>query len=212
MAYFRVSVEICIPNPLRCHNCQKYGHHENRCTKDPICANCGEPANQSCTKDPNCVNCGGKHSANAKACQVWHKEKEILTVKFTRNLSFPEARKIVVLYPYSWSQLCQHYTVTCKKKKKVTVEDAVTQTDPIPGLKPLEKLKPKIHLKNNSTCQISQQPTETNKTEKVLKNATLEMIKKDLKKKKKKKKTNKNNEYLKNKLYQTDNAKLQETT
>ena len=69
--------------------------------------------------------------------------------------------------------------------KKVTVEDAVTQTDPIPGLKPLEKLKPKYtseDKKNNSTSQTSPQPTETNKTEKVLKNATLEMIKKDLKK------------------------------
>ena len=76
VAYFRVNVEIYIPNPLRCHKCQKYGHQENRCTKDPICANCGEPANhteQSCTKDPNCVNCGGKHSANTKECQVWHK-------------------------------------------------------------------------------------------------------------------------------------------
>ena len=59
VAYFRVSVEIYIPNPLRCHNCQKYGHHENRCTKDPLCANCGEPANhteQSCRNES--VNCG----------------------------------------------------------------------------------------------------------------------------------------------------------
>ena len=67
----------------------------------------------------------------------------------------------------------------------MTVEDAVTQTDPIPGLKPLEKLKPKNtseDQKNNSTSQTSPQPTETNKTEKVLKNSTLEMIKKDLKK------------------------------
>ena len=93
VAYFRVSVEIYIPNPLRCHSCQRYGHHENRCTKDPICANCGEPANhteQNCGNAPNCA-----HSANSKECQVWHKEKEILTVKFTRNISFPEARKIV---------------------------------------------------------------------------------------------------------------------
>ena len=97
VAYFRVNVEV-IPNPLRCHNCQKYAHHENRCTKDPLYANCGEPANhteQSCRNDPNCVNCGEKYSANSKECQVWHKEKEILTVKFTRNISFPEARKIV---------------------------------------------------------------------------------------------------------------------
>ena len=183
MAYFRVSVEIYIPNPLRCHSCQKYGHHENRCTKDPICANCGEPANhteQNCGNTPNCVNCVEKHSANSIECQVWHKEKEILTVKFTRNISFPEARKIVEsptpIPGVSYASIAQ------SPVKKVTVEDAVTQTDPILGLKPLEKLKPKKHLKNNSTSQISPQPTETNKTEKVLKNATLEMIKKDLKK------------------------------
>ena len=99
-------------------------------------------------------------------------------------------------------------SITQSPVKKVSVEDAVTQTDPIPGLKPLEKLKPKNtseDKKNNSTSQTSQQPTETNKTEKVLKNATLEMIKKDLKKQQ-------NNKYLKNKLYPTDNAKVQDTT
>ena len=35
--------------------------------------------------------------------------------------------------------------------KKVTVEDAVTQTDPIPGLKPLEKLKPKNTSEDQKT-------------------------------------------------------------
>ena len=186
VAYFRVSVEIYIPNPLRCHSCQKYGHHENWCTKDPICANCGEPANhteQNCGNAPSCVNCGEKHSANSKECQVWHREKEILTVKFTRNISFPEARKIVEsptpIPGVSYASIAQ------SPVKKIIVEDAVTQTDPIPGLKPLDKLKPKNtseDQKNNSTSQTSPQPTETNKTEKVLKNATLEMIKKDLKK------------------------------
>ena len=200
MAYFRVSVEIYIPNPLRCHSCQKYGHHENRCTKDPICANCGEPANHTEQNCGNAPNCGEKHSANSKECQIWHREKEISTVKYTRNISFPEARKIVEsptpIPGVSYASIAQ------SSVKKVTVEDAVTQTDPIPGLKPLEKLKPKNtseDQKNNSTSQ----------TEKVLKNATLKMIKKDLKKKKKN--NNKNNKYLKNKLYQTDNAKVQET-
>ena len=209
VAYFRVSVEIYIPNPLRCHSCQKYGHHENRCTKDPSCADCGEPANhteQNCGNAPKCVNCGEKHSANSKECQVWHKEKEILTVKFTRNISFPEARKIVEsptpIPGVSYVSIAQ------SSVKRVTVEDAVTQTDPIPGLKPLEKLKPKNtseDKKDNSTSQTSPHPTETNKTEKVLKNATLEMIKKDLKKKKKKKK---NNKYLKSKLYRQTTQKF----
>ena len=34
-------------------------------------------------------------NANSKECKIWHKEKEIFRVKFTRNVSFPEARKIV---------------------------------------------------------------------------------------------------------------------
>ena len=148
VAYFRVSVQIYIPNPLRCHSCQKYGHHENRCTKDPICANCGEPANhteQNCGNAPNCVNCGEKHSANSKECQVWHKEKEILTVKFTRNISFPEARKIVEsptpIPGVSYASMAQ---------------SSVTQTDPIPGLKPLEKLKPKNTSEDKRNNKIIQ--------------------------------------------------------
>ena len=44
VAYFRVNVEVYIPNPLRCHHCQKYGHHEDRCSKDPICSKCGQVA------------------------------------------------------------------------------------------------------------------------------------------------------------------------
>ena len=105
-----------------------------------------------------------------------------MTVKFTRNISFPEARKFVEsptpIPGVSYASIAQ------SSIKKVTVEDAVTQTDPIPGLKPLEKLKPKNtpeDKKNNSTSQTSPHPTETNKTEKVLKNATLEMIKNEQK-------------------------------
>ena len=110
-------------------------------------------------------------------------KKKKITVKFIRNISSPEARKIVES-PTPIPGV-SYDSITQSPVKQVTVEDAVTQTDPIPGLKPLEKLKPKNtseDKKNNSTSQTSQQPTETNKTEKVLKNASLEMIKKDLKK------------------------------
>ena len=34
IAFLRVNVEVYIPNPLRCFNCQQYGHHE-----DPNVAN-----------------------------------------------------------------------------------------------------------------------------------------------------------------------------
>ena len=41
-AYISVNVEVYVPNPLRCYNCQFFGHHESRCTRKKVCANCGE--------------------------------------------------------------------------------------------------------------------------------------------------------------------------
>ena len=68
VAYFRFNVEVYIPNLLRCHNCQKYGLHEDRCSKDPICSKCGQTAEHlesRCTNELTCVNCGEKHSADS---------------------------------------------------------------------------------------------------------------------------------------------------
>ena len=41
-AYISVNVEVYVPNSLRCYNCQFFGHHESRCTRKKVCANCGE--------------------------------------------------------------------------------------------------------------------------------------------------------------------------
>ena len=70
--------------------------------------------------------------------------------------------------------------------------DAVTQTDPIPGLETLEQLKTKngIEIQHNlnteqtvtENSQTAPPSNETQKQEKILKYATIEMIKKDLKK------------------------------
>ena len=30
-----IPVELYVPNPLRCYNCQKFGHHEDKCPVDP---------------------------------------------------------------------------------------------------------------------------------------------------------------------------------
>ena len=98
IAFLRVNVEIYIPNPLRCFNFQQYGHHEDKCKNEPVCTKCGQTAihHASLCKNPTkCANCGESHDANSKECKIWQKEKEILRVKFTRNISFPEARKAV---------------------------------------------------------------------------------------------------------------------
>ena len=128
VAYFRVNVEVYVPNPLRCHNCQKYGHHEDRCSKDPICSKCGqtgEHLESRCSNELHCVNCGEKHSADSKECRIWHKEKEILRLKFTRNISFVEARKLVEaptpIPGISYANIIQ------SSMRKVSVVDTATQ-------------------------------------------------------------------------------------
>ena len=37
VAFLSVNVEVYIPNPLRCYQCQVFGHHEDYCMKKPIC-------------------------------------------------------------------------------------------------------------------------------------------------------------------------------
>ena len=102
VAFLRVSVDPYIQNPLRCYACQVCGHHENKCHREEICANCGEPKHYAdetdCKRSSKCFNCKEDHLANSRQCQAWHTEKEILKVKYTRNISFPEAREIVESY------------------------------------------------------------------------------------------------------------------
>ncbi|GFU70758.1 uncharacterized protein TNCV_493211 [Trichonephila clavipes] len=97
MAYLRCPVREYIPNPLRCFNCQRYGHSKNVCRGQPTCPRCGEVGHDSndCSKKERCVNCKGEHPAYSRACPTWRQEKEITTVKIKNKISYPEARRVV---------------------------------------------------------------------------------------------------------------------
>ena len=93
----KVKVEPYIPNPLRCFQCQKFGHHVKNCRADAVCANCSEKGHTSenCQNESKCANCGEGHPSFSKQCNIWKKEKEIQRVKMVQNLTFQEARKQV---------------------------------------------------------------------------------------------------------------------
>ncbi|GFT26376.1 uncharacterized protein TNCV_264181 [Trichonephila clavipes] len=59
MAYIRCPVRPYIPNPLRCFQCQRYGHSKNVCRGQPTCPRCGESGHDSadCKKKEQCLNC-----------------------------------------------------------------------------------------------------------------------------------------------------------
>ena len=100
VGYTMERVEQFIPNPLRCYNCQKYGHHEDNCRGRQVCGKCAQ-------QDPDhhidnydnpykCANCRGDHPIYARSCESWKLEKEILGIKHRNNIPFNEARKIIV--------------------------------------------------------------------------------------------------------------------
>ena len=99
VGYNLIKVNPYIPNPLGCFNCHKFGHHKTKCLKSPVCKKCGESGSdhiELCSDNPiKCANCQGNNPADSRDCLVWKREKEINTLKYTNNISFPEARKII---------------------------------------------------------------------------------------------------------------------
>ena len=65
VGYIMERVEQFIPNPLRCYNCQKYGHHEDNCRGRQVCGKCAQqhPDHHidNCNHPYKCANCGGNH-------------------------------------------------------------------------------------------------------------------------------------------------------
>ena len=79
--YQIIPVEVYVPNPLRCFNCQRFGHHESNCPAEQgsVCEKCGpgdkDHESSKCTKPAKCVNCQGNHLSRSSDCEVC-KEKE----------------------------------------------------------------------------------------------------------------------------------------
>ncbi|GBN08380.1 hypothetical protein AVEN_84210-1 [Araneus ventricosus] len=95
--YMRLSVRAYIPNPLRCFKCQRFGHSKTSCRGTLTCACCAEVGHDSsqCTVAEKCVNCKDAHTSFSRNCSAWKLGKEIITTKIKKQISYPEARKLV---------------------------------------------------------------------------------------------------------------------
>ena len=84
--------------PRRCRNCQRFGHGRNNCKQQQVCPRCSGPHNNdnfTCSNQPLCSNCGGPHGAYASTCPKYRFEAEVLSVRSSQKLSFPDARALV---------------------------------------------------------------------------------------------------------------------
>ncbi|GFU84901.1 uncharacterized protein TNCV_3314031 [Trichonephila clavipes] len=89
---------VHIPNPLRCFKCQRFGHSQNSCRGQLTCSRCAAVGHSStdCTLEPKCINCSQPHTADSKLCPKWKTEKQIQEIKTNRNVTYVEARKLIV--------------------------------------------------------------------------------------------------------------------
>ena len=98
VGYLNVPVAVYVPNPMRCFQCQRFGHHQSNCKNNKMCAVCGKESHgdeKSCTEPAHCINCNGDHPSFSKKCPKWVEEKEIQTIKCQQNIPYKDARKIV---------------------------------------------------------------------------------------------------------------------
>lgn len=95
-AYMQIPVALYVPNPLRCYKCQRFGHSQTTCNRTPLCARCGKVGHddKSCSAQPHCCNCKGDHVAYSKDCPEWQKQRKITQIKYERNITFPEAKRL----------------------------------------------------------------------------------------------------------------------
>jgi len=92
----KFKVHEYIPKPMRCHQCQRFGHTKLQCTNRIICPSCSE--NHLYDSCPNkdikkCVNCHENHSSAHRGCPKYIKTQEILKIRAIQKVSYAEATK-----------------------------------------------------------------------------------------------------------------------
>ena len=99
IGYMKADVRLHIPNPRRCFKCQRYGHGQNTCTHETVCATCGQSGHgynsEDCERNEMCYHCSQEHATTSRNCPMWKLEKSILEVKLKNNMTFQDARTSV---------------------------------------------------------------------------------------------------------------------
>ncbi|GFW75964.1 putative RNA-directed DNA polymerase from transposon BS [Trichonephila clavipes] len=125
--------------------CQRFGHSQTACRGQLTCSRCASVGHASpdCSLEPQCINCSQPHTADSKLCPQWKTEKQIQEIKTNKNITYVEARKLIV------PRLVQTYA----KVAKPSIVNNSTQTDEnITKIKcpPLNLLQPLSSLPNQN--------------------------------------------------------------
>ncbi|XP_055936860.1 uncharacterized protein LOC129966460 [Argiope bruennichi] len=168
VGYIKRPVRPYIPNPLRCFNCQRFGHSKANCRGTITCARCAERGHESqeCSAQEKCVNCKGNHTSFSRSCPRWQLEKEITAVKI-KELSYPEARKKVLSQTpspgISYASVVRK--IFCKN---CACQNCTKSKNPLPSLKPSSDSDSDKSIVNNHDTEksetIKRKPSKSEKS------------------------------------------------
>lgn len=181
VGYESVSVRPFIPSPMRCFQCQRFGHIATRCQGKATCPRCGKDKHDgnSCTSDPSCVNCEGTHPVYARDCPKMMEEKKIMEIKTVEKLPYHEARKkyrtlIAPTFSRSYAAVADNSNIKKgspnnedKRKEEFINNKKTTQAKPDKATKPATKTstpQEKITVSQGSSKKNST-PTTTGATQ-----------------------------------------------
>ena len=131
IGYCLERVEQYVHALLRSFKCQKYVYHREACRGRHTCTKCGEKDHdymeEDCLREFRCANNRQDHPAYARSCDTYKKEKEIFEVRHKRNVSFPEARKIVKSFmrESSYTSVARRADTTNQDKYRFFVEKLI---------------------------------------------------------------------------------------
>lgn len=94
----RFSVREFVPKPMRCFNCQEFGHIAKVCKGKRRCARCsGDHEYGKCGVGvkPKCCNCGGEHSVAFWGCEVLRQQTVVQKTRVMQRVTYAEACKMV---------------------------------------------------------------------------------------------------------------------
>lgn len=100
VAFYKLKVRPYIPPPVRCFNCQLFGHVAEKCQSTKTCT-CGQPSHEPpCPEVKKCVNCQGPHSSGYKNCPTYKMESAIQKIRTIERIPYSEAkRKVIITTP-----------------------------------------------------------------------------------------------------------------
>lgn len=99
IGYMEYEIQTFYDNPLRCTNCQKYGHTKKYCTQESVCRICArtEPHEPNDCGPAKCVNCcpplPDDHPSNDPKCETRVKEQFIKRLQVDNRISATQARR-----------------------------------------------------------------------------------------------------------------------